>query len=144
MKPSEVIDLLVTEGFDYATDWRSNQLVHMIGEDYIRRKYQDQGSGYPFEFDDLDIRRAVVSCRLRSVLGIPSNPPSRDVHDSLLNVAQRYDRGFAVHSDGVTTWVAFTEDIDMSLLRTGLIVVSCWVGSLSTDIATLVEEADED
>lgn len=145
MHLSEVRELLEREGISFAASWQSQHLHHAIGDRYITAKYPKQGSGNPIDYDEMDIRRAVAGARLRFFMGIPMNSLASRVMEVVTETASKHDRGFAVFADGIATWVAFPEDIDTTGVRSGIIVLPCFIGSLSyDDSATVTEEADED
>lgn len=132
---SEVLQLLKSEGYEVAGEWNRAMLHAAIGNRYLGAKYP-LGGAEDREYDDMDIRRAVVALRIWSLIGQLKSFRSTVLFDGLQDVATTHDIGLAyATAERKPTWALFADDIPHEAIHAegAFLVIPCYVASLDSN-----------
>ncbi len=146
MNASEVINILIAEGFAYVDSWASehHRLQTIIGEDHLYSK--KKGSGHSIEYDAVDVRRAVAHLRINKVLGVAVGQGTSRIRESIKTAAMDHNDGSVVYDGSHATWTWGPALIDkiQTLLIAGkaFVIVPCNIDSLK-NYATATELTKE-
>lgn len=114
-------------------DGSTTQVMHRwMGEHYIHEIHKDTGSGYPIEYTEKDIRRAVAYLRTINLIGAGLGREAARMRERVRDIASWHTNGWVVVTNGTAWW---TDDTDVIWLAIDeghtFLLVPCYVKLLN-------------